>query len=774
MRAVGFDQKVINLIHQCISTVQFTLLLNGTKSSSFSPARGLRQGDPLSPYLFIMCADVLARLINREVARGSIKGVKLGLGAAAISKLFYADDVLLFCGAKISEVDVLLNCIDKYCLWLGQSISIEKSGIFVSKGVHRNFIAQVKNQWGFRQLSQGVKYLGVPLFLSRNKSKDFAYVKEKLEARTNGWKSKSLSWMGRATLIKAVAQSSPLYTMSTCKLPKKLCNDMDGVVRKFWWSPKKSGNKCYSPMAWKELCQPLSVGGLGFRSFESFNEAMIAKLAWWVLSGRDSFCVTVLKAKYHVGSNWLNAPPPRSASFVWRGIEGAKALVARGACKLVGSGASILVWSDPWVPGLSNFKPLPKASLEEIPCLAVSQLMNHAKSDWNLGILKSLFDKDTIQAIQNIPKWNINQLDKWIWVKSSNGEFSVKSAFKEVIHEDFDPEINVVMNQIWKSNLHQRLKMHLWRIAAGVLPTKESFSRFLPILDISCPFCNACPESVVHIFWECDLARALWMGIIGIRTDYFQLASASDLVEVVVFPNVEVVDGLLNSDIFTLKGSLILDLLWKTRNSKVYDERPVEIGGIMNSFRSLWSDHISILKVPGSISHISLGAEGWTRPNCGVIKINCDAAVGSLFSSIAAVARDWRGKLVFALSKKVNTVIPLQAEAEAILWAGQLSVSHGFSNVIIESDCKACVDAINALGNCPWLIQSVMVAVFDVLSDLNFWKLCWVRRSANRAPHVFAKWSQLHLSWGPLNFCFGPPSFGSVCNEDLVGSVFYF
>ena len=64
----------------------------------------------------------------------------------------------------------------------------------------------------------------------------------------------------------------------------------------------------------------------------------------------------------------------------------------------------------------------------------------------------------------------------------------------------------------------------------------------------------------------------------------------------------------------------------------------MEIGGIMNSFRSLWSDHSSILKVPGSISHISLGAEGWTRPNCGVIKINCDAAVGSLFSSIAAVA----------------------------------------------------------------------------------------------------------------------------------------
>ena len=264
LKAMGFDQKIVNLIYQCISTVQYTLLLNGTKSSTILPSRGLRQGDPLSPYLFILCADVLARLVNREVERGAIKGVKVSPGAAAISQLFYADDVILFYGAKISEVVVLLRCIEKYCLWFGQSISVEKSDLFVSKGVHRNFIVQVKNQCGFKQLAKGVRYLSVPLFLTRNKSKDFAFVKKKLEARTNGWKSKSLSWMGRATLIKLVAQASSVYTMSTCKLLKKLCNELDGVVRRFWWSPKKLSNKCYTSMAWKDLCLPFEQGSLGF------------------------------------------------------------------------------------------------------------------------------------------------------------------------------------------------------------------------------------------------------------------------------------------------------------------------------------------------------------------------------------------------------------------------------------------------------------------------------------------------------------------------------
>ena len=147
LKAVGFEQKIVNLIYQCISIVQYTLLLNGTKSSSIF-ARGLRQGDPLSPYLFILCADVLAKLVNREVERGAIKGVKVSPRAAAISQLFYADDVILFCGAKIFEVAVLMCCIEKYCLWSSQSISVEKSSFFVSKGVHRNFIVQVKNQWG--------------------------------------------------------------------------------------------------------------------------------------------------------------------------------------------------------------------------------------------------------------------------------------------------------------------------------------------------------------------------------------------------------------------------------------------------------------------------------------------------------------------------------------------------------------------------------------------------------------------------------------------------
>lgn len=87
--------------------------------------------------------------------------------------------------------------------------------------------------WGFKKLQHGTKYLGVPLFLSNNKAKDFANVKEKIDARLASWKSKSLSWAGRAILIKSVAQTIPNYTTSTLLLPKKINDKLDAAVRHF-------------------------------------------------------------------------------------------------------------------------------------------------------------------------------------------------------------------------------------------------------------------------------------------------------------------------------------------------------------------------------------------------------------------------------------------------------------------------------------------------------------------------------------------------------------
>ena len=138
----------------------------------------------------------------------------------------------------------------------------------------------------------------MPLFLSASSSRDLNPIKEKLENKFSGWKSKNLSWKGRATLIKSVAQAIPAYSMTAIQFPRELCNRLDAVVRRFWWNPKSKSGLFLTPIVWSSLCWPQKEGGLGFRKFRDFNQALLTKLAWCILSGKDCLCVKVLRAKY--------------------------------------------------------------------------------------------------------------------------------------------------------------------------------------------------------------------------------------------------------------------------------------------------------------------------------------------------------------------------------------------------------------------------------------------------------------------------------------------
>ena len=92
LKNFGFDQKFVNWILECVTTVSFELLINGGKTGQFRPKRGLRQGDPLSPYLFILCQEVLSRTLEKDFMEKNISGVKASIGNTPITLVMYADD----------------------------------------------------------------------------------------------------------------------------------------------------------------------------------------------------------------------------------------------------------------------------------------------------------------------------------------------------------------------------------------------------------------------------------------------------------------------------------------------------------------------------------------------------------------------------------------------------------------------------------------------------------------------------------------------------------
>lgn len=132
MKRMGFSSLWVNWIAQCISTVTYSILINGNPSKTFKPSRGLRQGDPISPFLFLLCANVLSCALLHQESTKNLKGIKIGRDSQPINHLLFADDSFFFFKLDKVSPTTIQNTIAWYCSISRQSINLEKSELFCS------------------------------------------------------------------------------------------------------------------------------------------------------------------------------------------------------------------------------------------------------------------------------------------------------------------------------------------------------------------------------------------------------------------------------------------------------------------------------------------------------------------------------------------------------------------------------------------------------------------------------------------------------------------
>jgi hypothetical protein len=186
MRRMGFAAGWINLIMNCVRSVKYRVKINGELSKAFTPGRGLRQGEPLSSYLFIICTEAFSILLQKVQEEGSMKGVKVCNNAPEINHLFFTDDSLIIMKANAQCARKLQEILALYEAQSGQMINKDKSSAFFSKGVRFRTKASVLNALGIPRESQNLRYLGLPVHLGPSKSKEFEYLKEKIWWRIQG------------------------------------------------------------------------------------------------------------------------------------------------------------------------------------------------------------------------------------------------------------------------------------------------------------------------------------------------------------------------------------------------------------------------------------------------------------------------------------------------------------------------------------------------------------------------------------------------------------
>ena len=203
-------------------------------------------------------------------------------------------------------------------------------------------------------------------------------------------------------------------------------------------------------------------------------------------------------------------------------------------------------------------------------CLVVSQLLTPDKSRWDVSKLYELFTEDSAKAIKKILVKVSQREDNWLWLKSYNGILLVKSAYKEILALSDSIEIAPVKSKIWKSKIHDRLKMVLWRVASDILPTKEKLIRFFPSMDPNCPLCDASSKSSLHLFVFCHAARSLWAGNVwGCKLDAMHFSNPGQFINFLVYPFVSF-HGSSDKEEFLLFGALVLEQLWFARSQAVH------------------------------------------------------------------------------------------------------------------------------------------------------------------------------------------------------------
>lgn len=206
---MGFASSWIQLVMSCVTTVQLAMLLGGHPSWSFKPSWGLRQGDPISPYLFLFVSEVLSLMIQKACLTGVLQGIRLSHTAPTISHLMFADDTLIFLKASVQNNRNLVHLLNAYCNASGQWVNFSKSTLYFSFNTLGNICDEIWGVFSMPEVDGPWKYLGLSTIWGRAKREALLYIKGRILLKIQGWKQQLLCQAGREVLLKATTQAVP-------------------------------------------------------------------------------------------------------------------------------------------------------------------------------------------------------------------------------------------------------------------------------------------------------------------------------------------------------------------------------------------------------------------------------------------------------------------------------------------------------------------------------------------------------------------------------------
>ncbi|XP_073051702.1 uncharacterized protein [Primulina eburnea] len=506
---VGLNREWIRNIINCITTTRLSILWNGEQMNWIKPDRGIRQGDSISPYIFVLCIERLSHIICQAVHNGSWKAIRLSRNGPLLSHLLFADDMLLFAEASIDQLHIIMECLNKFCTSSGQRVNFQKSHIFFSRNVSATVANDISSTSGIPLTTDLGRYLGVPSIHRRVTNNLFKKVLDRVKSRLEGWQTKYLSFAGRKVLVQSVLNAIPLYSMHTNLLPIGICSEIEKTIGNFLWGGKIGEHKCHL-VKWDVVSSPKSIGGLGIKRMYPMNQALLTKLGWRLLEEKEGLWTQVLKGKYtRRNTDRRSFIPRQGSSKVWQGISKIMQYVEKMTKFVARNGTSTYFWTDKWIENA----PLCTFLLKSIDQADIQKTVHNywiKGEGWDWGALSGLLPtdvKNTLAAYILSEDQAIE--DNRCWGITSMGKFSVSSAY-ELILNLYEQDRDNSWGTIWKLEVPYRIRAFIWLVRHGkIMSNAERLKRGFTT-NGSCALCHYELEDVDHIFRKCEEAKKIW------------------------------------------------------------------------------------------------------------------------------------------------------------------------------------------------------------------------------------------------------------------------